>query len=133
VEHILACAVDCAWVGCALADPVKMLLYVLIPQAVGLHFLLASNYLQHAHASEGSRYNHSRNFVGISNLVWFNVGYHTAHHESEHIHWTELPAAHRQIDTHISPSLVERSLVRYFLGTLILGQVLRRFRSLPLC
>lgn len=119
------------WIGVFLLDPFKALVYVVIPQLIGLHFLLASNYLQHAHAVEDSRYNHSRNFVGLINLIWFNVGYHTAHHEHEKLHWTLLPAAHQELSGQISPALVESSLSMYFIRTLMLGQLFPSLRSHP--
>ncbi len=48
----------------------KALLFVLIPQCAALFFLLVSNYLQHAYTDEKSIYNHSRNFVGLLNLLF---------------------------------------------------------------
>ena len=54
---------------------------IIVPQLIGIHFLMASNYLQHAHCEVGSEFNHSRNFTGkLFNLLFLNVGYHTAHH-----------------------------------------------------
>lgn len=117
------------WVAVLALDPFKALIYVFIPQIVGLHFLLASNYLQHAHAVSGSRYNHSRNFVGFINLVWFNVGYHTAHHENETLHWTFLPSAHKDMAPKINPRLIESSLAAYTLRILFLGLVMPSLRS----
>jgi fatty acid desaturase len=117
------------WCTAFALDPWRTLVYVWIPQAVGLHFLLASNYLLVAHAASGSPYNHSRNFVGMINVFWFNVGYHTAHHEDEKLHWTRLPEAHRKLSDRIDPRLVERSLVGYTLRTLCLGFLIPRFRS----
>jgi fatty acid desaturase len=120
------------WITVFWLDPIKATIYVLIPQLVGLHFLLASNYLQHAHAVAGSRYNHSRNFVGLINVIWFNVGYHTAHHENEKLHWTLLPEAHRDIASRINPALVEFSLLVYTFRTLLLGLILPHLRSIQL-
>lgn len=118
------------WIGLFSLSPVKAVIYVVIPQLVGLHFLLASNYLQHAHAIVGSRYNHSRNFVGFINWIWFNVGYHTAHHENAKLHWTLLPSAHREISKHISPLLIETSLISYTIRTLLMGSMFPRLRSI---
>lgn len=117
------------WASALALSPQKALLYVFLPQVFSLHFLLASNYLQHAHATPGARFDHSRNFVGAINWLWFNVGYHTAHHEWPALHWTSLPAAHREIASRINPKLNESSLARYFCGTLVLGMFFSRFRS----
>ncbi|MEO8314790.1 MAG: fatty acid desaturase [Pseudomonadota bacterium] len=120
------------WVAAFMLDGSKAALYIVIPQVISLHFLLASNYLQHAHALAGSRYNHARNFTGAMNHFLFNVGYHTAHHEQENLHWSELPLAHARIQAHVDPALNERSLVVYFVRTLMLGAFIKRLRSRPL-
>lgn len=117
------------WATLVVLDPFKALIYVALPQLLGLHFLLASNYLQHAHAVAGSRHNHSRNFVGWINWFWFNVGYHTAHHDNERLHWTELPSAHAALLPDIRPALIERSVLLYFVRTLFLGQFIAALRS----
>ena len=96
----------------------KALIYVVLPQFVAVHFLLASNYLQHAQAQPGTEFNHSRNFTGFMNKLFFNVGYHTAHHRWEKLHWSELPLAHKNIANKIDPSLNEKSLIIYFLNTM---------------
>ena len=93
----------------------KALLFILIPQLIGIHFLMASNYLQHAQCEVGSAHNHSRNFIGrIFNLLFFNVGYHTAHHLDQKIHWTKLPKAHQAIQSHVDTHLCKRNFIAYF-------------------
>ena len=98
----------------------KALLFVIVPHIISIHFLLASNYLQHAGVEVGSEFNHSRNFIGFMNVICFNVGYHTAHHESERLHWTDLPSAHEKIASKIKEELKERSFIVYFLHRLTL-------------
>lgn len=116
------------WIIAAVIDWQKAILFVFIPQLLALHFLLASNYLQHARVHIGSRYNHSRNFVGFMNRVLFNVGYHTAHHEWESLHWSELPQAHAKLNGKIEQSFIEKSLFGYFIHVLI-GRALGIFRK----
>ena len=118
VQHVPLFAI---WAVAFALDWKKAVVYLLVPQAVALHFLLASNYLQHARTTIGSSHDHSRNFVGWMNLVLFNVGYHTAHHELESLHWSRLPRAHAEIARLVSPRLIERSLVGYFVGVLAFG------------
>ncbi len=111
----------------------KALLFVLVPQLVGLHFLLASNYLQHAHARPHSEHNHARNFVGRAlNAFLFNIGFHSAHHAWEAMHWSEIPQAHQRIVDRIDPRLIERSLLLYFARVYLLGLVIPKLRSQPL-
>ena len=94
----------------------KAVLLILVPQLIGVHFLMASNYLQHAQCTVGSAHNHSRNFTGwIFNLLFFNVGYHTAHHLDQKIHWTALPSVHQEIHAHIETRLCKRNFIGYFI------------------
>ena len=94
----------------------KMIVFIMIPQLIGIHFLMASNYLQHAQCEVGSAHNHSRNFTGwIFNLLFFNVGYHTAHHLDQKIHWTKLPSVHQEIQAHVDTRLCKRNFIEYFI------------------
>ncbi|DAC49564.1 MAG TPA: fatty acid desaturase [Candidatus Poseidoniales archaeon] len=120
----------------ALIDVRAWLLLVALPQAHGLHWLLASNYLQHAgarpgtgpEASEMAPNDASRNFTGLVNLVWLNIGYHNAHHLEPRTHWADMPAVHRREVENIPLWLVERSLILYFVRTLLF-QSRRRQRN----
>ena len=116
--------------GLALSiDWQRTLMLIIVPQLIGIHFLMASNYLQHAQCDVGSQFNHSRNFTGrLFNLLFLNVGYHTAHHLRERVHWTELPALHEEIKDQIRPELCKPSFIAYILvdlGTKPFLQALR--------
>ncbi|HEY1496897.1 MAG TPA: fatty acid desaturase [Candidatus Solibacter sp.] len=87
----------------------KALLFIVIPHQVSLFSILIFNYVQHVHSDEESEYNHSRNFVGLINVMLFNNGYHTIHHQNPGIHWSRTPAAQREIEHLIDPALIERS------------------------
>ncbi|RYF67028.1 MAG: fatty acid desaturase [Comamonadaceae bacterium] len=132
-----------SWALLLAIDWEKALLFVIAPQLHGLHWLLATNYLQHAHAdgvvdeasgasgdTPSSRLNYARNFEGLVNPLLFNIGLHTAHHENPHAHWSELTRLHR---THyrdrVDPALNERGLVPYMLRVYLLGAVWPRYRS----
>ena len=112
------------------------LLFVALPQAHGFHWLLSSNYLQHAGArpgtgpesSEHGLYDASRNFTGLMNVLWLNIGYHTAHHLEPRGHWSDMPALHKQHVKKVPPWLVETSLLWYFVRTLLF-QSSRRQRN----
>ena len=105
----------------------KAVLFIVIPHQVSLFSVLIFNYVQHVHTDEESRYNHSRNFVGLINLVLFNNGYHTIHHEAPGIHWSETPAAQKKIQNLIDPSLNERSFWWYILRVYLLAPFHPRF------
>lgn len=124
-----------AWAALLALDWQKALLFVILPQLHGLHWLLATNYLQHAHADGLSRrtdgsLNYARNFEGLINPLLFNIGLHTAHHEEAHAHWSELPRLHREhYRARIDPALNERGLAPYMARVFILGALVPRFRS----
>ena len=100
----------------------KSLLFVIIPQQVALFSVMIFNYIQHVHADEESKYNHSRNFVSrYTNFMLFNNGYHTAHHQKASIHWSRLREAHLQIAHLIDPKLKEASIWGFLLKAYILS------------
>ena len=86
------------------------------------------NYVQHVHADEESRFNHSRNFMGV-NLFLFNNGYHTAHHDRAGMHWSQAPAYHAQIADKIDPSLIEKSFWGYIIRTYVMGAFSNQYAS----
>jgi fatty acid desaturase len=128
-----------AWALLLAIDWRRALLFVIGPQLHGLHWLLATNYLQHAHAdgragargdTPGSALNYARNFEGLVNPLLFNIGLHTAHHENPHVHWSELTRLHRaRYRARVAPALNEGGLVPYMLRVFVLGTVVPRFRS----
>jgi len=107
----------------------KALLFIAIPHQVSLFSVLIFNYVQHVHTDEESEYNHARNFTGLINLALFNNGYHTVHHLSPGIHWSETPAAQRKIEGLIDPSLNERSFWWYVVRVYLLAPFHSPFRS----
>jgi fatty acid desaturase len=119
------------WVALAIIDWQKYLLLVLLPQLHGLHWLLATNYLQHAHANgdEKNQYNYARNFYGLLNPMLFNIGLHTAHHEHPRAHWSNLPALHELYKNRVATELQEPSLLGYMVRVYILGIFHSRWRT----
>ncbi len=123
------CALFSVIVIALVLDWRKAVLYVIVPQVAALFFLLASNYLQHAHTDEESDNDHSRNFIGLLNPLFFNVGYHTAHHADGAMHWSRLPQAHAAMASKISPQLIEKSFCWYCLRVFLLSLFIPRMRS----
>ncbi|MBV7485416.1 fatty acid desaturase [Bordetella sp. BOR01] len=122
------------WGGLLAANPGKALVLVILPQLHGLHWLLATNYLQHAHTDGGpqrhARLSYARNFEGLVNPLLFNIGLHTAHHEHARAHWSELTRLHARHYRHrLDPALVEPGLVPYMLRVFVLGLAWPRCRS----
>lgn len=107
----------------------KALYFIVIPQQFGLFAVLVFNYIQHVHTDEESKYDHSRNFLGWINLILFNNGYHTVHHDRAGMHWSALPAAHAKVADKISPELQERSFLWYMVRSYVLGAFWPKYRT----
>lgn len=113
VEKLL---LPCALVLLALHDWRAFLLFCVLPWGASLAWLVGVNYVQHEGCDPESAYGHSRNFTGaVTNWLLFNNGYHTAHHLDPGLHWSELPAKHRNIAASIPPALNQASATRYIL------------------
>ncbi|WP_341668536.1 fatty acid desaturase [Alcaligenes sp. SDU_A2] len=128
------------WLGCwalALAlDPVKGFLYVILPQLHGLHWLLTTNYLQHAHADgrpqarQGAVLAYARNFEGLVNPLLFNIGLHVAHHEHSRAHWSALTRLHaNEYRARTPAALNEGGLISYMLRVFVAGLFVPACRS----
>jgi len=118
------------WIAAALIiDWEKALLFVIIPQQVSLFSVLIFNYVQHVHANEESKWNHSRNFTGFLNFLLFNNGYHTIHHHRAGLHWNKVPEAHKEIEKNIDPILLERSFWWYIVRSYLLSIFIPKFRT----
>ncbi len=118
-----------SWATLLLLDPGKALLLVIVPQLFGLHWLLAANYLQHAHADDRDPMARARNFEGVLNPLLFNIGLHTAHHAHARAHWSQLPGLHRQYRARIDPRLLEPSFPAYVARVFLLAPFMPRYRS----
>jgi fatty acid desaturase len=119
-----------AWIAAAfIIDWKKALFYVLIPQQVGLFSVLIFNYVQHVHADEESKFDHSRNFVGFLNTMLFNNGYHTVHHERAGLHWSKAPEAHSKIEANISPELKVPSFWGFIFKSYFAGMFVPGYRT----
>jgi fatty acid desaturase len=128
-EYLTQVAVLVLWiVSFLILDWQKALLYVIIPQQVSGFSVFVFNYVQHVHADEESKWNHSRNFMGV-NLFLFNNGYHTIHHEKANIHWSETPKFHKEIAHNINPDLIEKSFWGYIFRTYIIGAIFPKYAS----
>lgn len=98
----------------------KALLFFLIPQQFALFVIQVFNYVQHVEAAQGSRWNHSRNFVSpVLNALLFNNGYHTVHHHKPGVHWSKTPELHREIEKNIHPELLQKSWWKYMTWTFL--------------
>lgn len=116
-------------VGFLILDWQKALLFVVIPQQVSAFVVMLFNYIQHVGADEESKYNHSRNFLGV-NFLYFNNGYHTAHHERAGTHWSLTGKEHAKIAHLISPDLIEKSMWWFLIRTYLLAPFHSKFKPM---
>jgi fatty acid desaturase len=82
--------------SCAYLAPVALGLLIVPTWLCALAMFVVVNLLQHDGCAPSSALDHSRNFHSkATNWLFFNSGYHTAHHLHPRAHWSELPAIHR--------------------------------------
>jgi fatty acid desaturase len=93
----------------------KALLILFLPHTYAAWGIVGTNYWQHDGCDENHKYNHTRNFKGkIINYIAFNNGFHGAHHDVPHLHWSLLPAYHYEhIAPHLHPNLTRDNLFSY--------------------
>jgi fatty acid desaturase len=112
LELVLVIGVKVALI---VVDWEKGLLLLVIPHFYAAWGIVGTNFWQHDGCDETHPYNHTRNFTGkLLNFFAFNNGYHSAHHDVPHLHWSLLPAYHQEkIAPHIHPNLNRVSLLSY--------------------
>lgn len=91
-----------AVIGMALLHDWRVfLLFNVGPWLLGLCLLVGVNLLQHDACHPGE----SRDFTGrLGNWIFFNNGYHTAHHWRPSLHWSALPALHAELKPRLPQS-----------------------------
>lgn len=107
---------------CLMMSPSKFFLFVLIPWLFGNFFLVLTNLFFHKGADPEEKINVSVNFINpLENVLFFNGGFHTAHHLRPGAHWSELPNIHRQlVEGKIRSDLIENSLYAHIFKNYLL-------------
>lgn len=83
-------------------NPTMYLLVFLIPGMVTLLHTCWATYEHHAGHHSDSHFSASVNRENwLYNILSWNLGYHTAHHYRPGVHWSLLPALHREIEDKI--------------------------------
>lgn len=79
-------------------DPVKGLFLFVFPMITSLVLAVAATYEHHSGLDTDDHMLASRNYTGkLHNTLTGNLGYHTAHHYRQGVHWSKLPELHAQI------------------------------------
>ena len=86
--------------------PVPALFLFVLPMITGLILTSWATYEHHTGLDTDDPFAASRNNLHPAyNLFTGNLGYHTAHHYKQGVHWSRLPALHEQIKDRIPPEL----------------------------
>ena len=92
--------------------PLPALLLFVLPMVCGLLLTSWATYEHHAGLDTANEMEASfNNLHRWYNVFTGNLGYHTAHHYRQGVHWSKLPALHEQIRHQIPAHLIRESWV----------------------
>lgn len=81
-----------------------------IPMIISLLFTAWVTYDHHSGLDSDDPFEASYNNTNrLFNLLTGNLGYHTAHHYRQGLHWSKLPELHEEIKSKISPALIRNA------------------------
>lgn len=88
--------------------PVPALFLFVFPMITGLLLTSWATFEHHAGLSTENEFEASRNNLNrFYNITTGNLGYHTAHHHKQGVHWSLLPNLHDQIKDKIPQHLIK--------------------------
>lgn len=91
-------------------NPVAALFLFVLPMIDGLLLTAWATYDHHSGLSTENEFEASRNNLNrFYNITTGNLGYHTAHHHKQGVHWSLLPALHDKIKHQIPAHLITSS------------------------
>jgi fatty acid desaturase len=99
-------------------NPVAALMLFVLPMITSLLFTAYATYDHHSGLDTENEFEASRNNMNpLYNFFTGNLGYHTAHHHKQGVHWSKLPALHATIKDKIPDYLYNQSFItRMLLG-----------------
>jgi fatty acid desaturase len=84
--------------GLAFYNPVATLFVFILPMIGSLIYTSWATYGHHVGLDTSDEFSASHNNMSRwYNILTGNLGYHTAHHHKQGVHWSELPALHEKI------------------------------------
>jgi len=87
--------------------PAPALFVFVLPMVISLLFTAWVTYDHHTGLDTDDKFAASYNNTSrFFNVMTGNLGYHTAHHYRQGVHWSKLPELHRQIEARIPPELI---------------------------
>jgi fatty acid desaturase len=89
-------------------DPVAALFLFILPMLTSLLLTAWATYRHHSDLDTENEFAASRNNLNrFYNVITGNLGYHTAHHHEQGVHWSLLPELHEQIQHKIPADLIK--------------------------
>lgn len=116
---LLGLALTSAAVGTLVwLKPVSALILFVLPMLNTMLFTAWVTYDHHAGLETSNAYEGSINTLNKRfNVITGNLGFHTAHHLKQSVHWSKLPELHRTIAHKIPAHLFRKSEFSLLLGT----------------
>lgn len=97
--------------GLVAYKPLQGIMLFVLPMITGLLITAWATYDHHAGLPTDNDFNASYNNMNpLFNILTGNLGYHTAHHYKQGVHWSELPALHEEIRDKIPPETYRSSM-----------------------
>ncbi len=79
-------------------NPVNALFLFVFAPIISIIITIAATHSHHSNLDTDDHMEASRNYVGgFRNVLTGNLGYHTAHHYRQGVHWSKLPELHAEI------------------------------------
>ncbi len=92
--------------------PLEALFLFVLPMITSLLFTAYVTYEHHSGLDTQNEFEASNNNLNpLYNLLTGNLGYHTAHHHKQGVHWSKLPQLHATIENKIPKHLYNRSAI----------------------
>lgn len=87
-------------------DWVNALFVWLLPMIISVHMVTWATFDHHSGLDSADHFKASYNIMDKwYNMATLNLGYHTAHHYRQAVHWSKLPELHADIAKNIPPEL----------------------------
>ncbi len=91
--------------------PMQGLFLFALPMLLGLWLTAWVTYAHHAGLDTDNEFEASYNNLNKwYNIFTGNLGYHTAHHHKQGVHWSQLPQLHQKIKNFIPSNLIQSTI-----------------------